>query len=59
LFDGGPLMALTRTPEALVGILFYFVTILPSFHRAASPLDSIYILYVFTAFSLTHLVKPK
>jgi hypothetical protein len=52
-------MALARTPEALVGILFYFVTISPSFHRGASPLDSIYILYVFTAFSLTHLVKPK
>jgi len=59
LFDGGPLMALARTPEALAAILFYFVTISPSFQRAASLLDSIYILAGFTAFSLTHLVKPK
>jgi hypothetical protein len=52
-------MASARAPEALVGILFYFVTISSSFYRAASLLDSIYILPVFTAFSLTHLVKPK
>jgi|JI9StandDraft_1071089.scaffolds.fasta_scaffold31376_2 hypothetical protein len=52
-------MALARTTEALAGILFYFVTISSSFYRTASLLDSIYILSGFTAFSLTHLVKPK
>jgi hypothetical protein len=52
-------MALACAPEALAGILFYFVTISSSFHLAPSFLDSIYILSGFTAFSLTHLVKPK
>jgi hypothetical protein len=59
LFDDGPLMALARAPVALAGILFYFVTISSSFHPAPSFLSSIYILSAFTAFSLTHLVKPK
>jgi hypothetical protein len=52
-------MALARPAGALAGILFYFVTISSSFHQAASVLVSIYILSGFTAFSLTHLVKPK
>jgi hypothetical protein len=59
LFDGGPLMALARATGAQTGIQFYFVTISSSFYRAPSFLDSIYILAGFTAFSLTHLVKPK
>jgi hypothetical protein len=59
LFDGGALMALAPAPEALAGILFYFITISSSFYRAPSFLGSIYILACFTAFSLTHLVKPK
>jgi hypothetical protein len=59
LFDDGPLMALARAPGVLAGILFYFVTISSSLHLAPSFLFSIYILSGFTAFSLTHLVKPK
>jgi len=59
LFDGEPLMAPVRAPEAPAGIQFYFVTISSSFCRAPPFLCSIYILSGFTAFSLTHLVKPK
>ena len=52
-------MALACAPEALAGILFYFVTISSLLMLERSFLSSIYIILHFSAFSLTGLVKPK